>query len=202
MNVQERLAKNLAWLKDQDIFVQQQPEEIAKTYEYLAIRKPAAVLVEIGVYRGGSLLLLAEFVEPGGLVIGIDTFEGNPHQQPTGLTWAEKVKDELTKRNLTAILIKGSSHAVVPEVKTAVGERGIDHLHIDGAHNYESVSEDYRDYAPLVNSGGLIQMHDVLNNRPGMGVVALWSEVAEQYPGATRLGRAAHEVSVGMLPVP
>lgn len=50
-----------------------------------------------------------------------------------------------------------------------------DVLLIDGAHDYESVKIDFEYYVPLVKTGGLIFMHDVLV--PRYGVKDLWGEI-------------------------
>ena len=55
--------------------------------------------------------------------------------------------------------------------------RGIefDVLLIDGNHLYSIVREDFENYVPLVKSGGLVFMHDVLV--PRYGVKDFWKEI-------------------------
>lgn len=55
----------------------------------------------------------------------------------------------------------------------------VDVLLIDGAHDYESVKEDYRLWEPFVKEGGIILFHDVI--WPHKGVTKFfWDEV--DYP--------------------
>jgi predicted O-methyltransferase YrrM len=52
----------------------------------------------------------------------------------------------------------------------------IDLLFIDGNHDYQAVSKDYRDWTPLVEVGGIVAFHDVTfkpagDDSPGPGMV-------------------------------
>ena len=67
------------------------PPDYINMYCYcasLAIDKPGDI-IEIGVYKGGSLFRLAEYLQDSQAVamatkrlIGIDTFEGHPYDDP------------------------------------------------------------------------------------------------------------------------
>lgn len=67
------------------------PQEYINVYQNLASKSLALPgdILEIGVYRGGSLFRLAEHLENNHLsimsqkrLIGIDTFQGHPHSEP------------------------------------------------------------------------------------------------------------------------
>jgi predicted O-methyltransferase YrrM len=60
-------------------------------------------------------------------------------------------------------LIRDDSHdpAVLGHVTSLVGDHGLDFLFIDGDPSYEGVKRDFKMYAPLVKSGGLIAFHDI-----------------------------------------
>jgi hypothetical protein len=45
-------------------------------------------------------------------------------------------------------------------VQEILAGRGVDHLFIDGAHEYNAVRADFLSYAPFVRSGGIIGFHD------------------------------------------
>lgn len=55
------------------------PNKIKNMIDVLNLYKPEGLIIEVGVYQGGSLLELAKAF-PNNNVIGFDTFEGLPHQ--------------------------------------------------------------------------------------------------------------------------
>ena len=61
----------------------------------------------------------------------------------------------------------------------ALADTHIDFLFIDGDHTYEGVKSDFEMYSPLVRSGGLIALHDIVPGPEGCvgGVPKYWSEL-------------------------
>lgn len=58
---------------------------------------------------------------------------------------------------------------------------GINFLFIDGDHNYPAVLQDFKDWTPLLKTGGILALHDARMGRPGG---------ANYHPGPSRV---AHE---------
>lgn len=52
-------------------------------------------------------------------------------------------------------------------VELTLEGREVDFLFIDGGHQYENVSNDFRNYISFVRIGGLVGFHD-LGNEPGV----------------------------------
>lgn len=132
--------------------------------------------VEIGVYRGSSLLAIAAaFCRTGGVVVGIDPWnnvdaaEKMPPSAAIGVAVEEflarqpleplmvALSDTLAAERLgnVATLLRGRSQDVVDLVPLH-----IDFLHIDGNHDFERVSFDISAYVPRVVPGGIIVMDD------------------------------------------
>lgn len=132
------------------------------------------VVVEIGIYAGGTLKILSTLVtERDGLVVGMDYdwhiwkkfgFDLNSGVCPIKLLDGDSHKQE-TKDNL---------------IKELNG-RPIDVLFIDGDHTYSGCDMDYQMYSPLVRSGGIIGVHDLnMKNQDNMRKCGDWWD---EFPG-------------------
>jgi hypothetical protein len=63
----------------------------------------------------------------------------------------------------------------------------IDLLFIDGSHAYEDVLQDFEQFFPHVNPGGIVAFHDVVDTWPGP--LRVWKEVAS--PSLTDTGNCS-----------
>ena len=145
-------------------------ENEARFLGLLAACIPAqGAIVEIGSFKGRSTVMLAKVASRYGLrpVIAID-----PHMHVLS-TASDRVQlpstyDEFLKS------IRGAGverhveihHALSQDV-SRTWKRPIRLLWIDGDHSYEGTKADFDGFFPFVNSGGVIAMHDALNNFPG-----------------------------------
>ncbi|MEM4489080.1 MAG: class I SAM-dependent methyltransferase [Desulfurococcaceae archaeon] len=68
-------------------------------------------------------------------------------------------------------LIRADSHdpKTLEIVRKILGDRGLDFLFIDGDHTYEGVKKDFEMYSPLVEKGGMIAFHDIVEHPPKTG---------------------------------
>jgi hypothetical protein len=58
----------------------------------------------------------------------------------------------------------------------------IDLLHLDGAHAYRSVREDFATWLPRMSRRGVMLFHDIAVRHSSFGVHRFWQEVREAYP--------------------
>jgi hypothetical protein len=146
--------------------------------------------VELGVDQGYSLLCLAR--NNPGKVIGIDTFQGDKQAG---------VRDPVELYNAVAArctqfdniqLIQDTFNNVVKN-----WNQTIDILHIDGAHDYNSVQEDFYQWSPFVKVTGVILLHDVYAWPDGPG--RLFKEIiAKNIPGM-QSGLFPHSAGLGVF---
>jgi predicted O-methyltransferase YrrM len=62
-----------------------------------------------------------------------------------------------------------------------MGER-LDFLFIDGDHSYQGVKRDFEMYKSLVNKGGIIALHDIVQAKDSrVGVPRFWAEIKSKY---------------------
>lgn len=132
------------------------PEVALLSLIYYAERAPAGATVEIGVWRGGSALVLSK-VRPGPLYL-YDTFEGIPYQGPldTGNhvgKFADTSADAVQRLIPRATVIKG----LFPE--TLVEMPPVGFVHAD-ADQYESTRAILLTMPKLMVRGGFILFDD------------------------------------------
>jgi Methyltransferase domain len=130
-----------------------------------------ANLVEIGSYKGRSTCCLGFGCRgTGKRVFAIDPFNGGP-DLPLRDSFAE------FSANINRCEL---SDYVTPKVGTSLEiaqgwNRPIHFLFIDGSHKYEDVVADFEAYLPYVVEGGIVGLHDVDANWPG--VLKAWNDV-------------------------
>lgn len=155
-------------------------EEICGLLRLLQANPPRNVL-EIGTNRGGTFYLFARFAHPQAVLATVDLHLQHPQLLASFGRQQQKI-----------VLIEGDSTRpeVIQKIKHTFAQ-GIDLLLIDGDHSYEGVQRDFQNYAPLVNSGGLIVFHDIVQDneaRYGVitggwagGVPQFWQEYKPKY---------------------
>lgn len=162
-----------------------------------------SVVVEIGVWKGGSVLTMASHLKKLGLdavVIAIDTWLGS---------WEHWHKDELFKlldvmNGRPEIFRKFMSNIVRAELQDYVVPLPLDsvnagHLlklleirpdivHIDGCHDYEAVLGDFTLWWPQIRDGGVLIGDDYYDN-------GVWPEVRkaiDQFVGSRPVRKFEH----------
>lgn len=141
------------------------------------------IAVEIGVYAGRSLIVIALAMHTNGFgrVIGIDPWDANAsiagfeHDEANRKWWADCPHDAIYSDCVRYIremgveryidLVRGTSE------QAAIGFRlthrinreqpFIQFLHIDGNHSEASALFDVRTYVPMVEKGGVVCFDDV-----------------------------------------
>lgn len=116
-------------------------------------------VLEIGVHQGRSMKVWENILNPT-LLVGIDP------------------EPELAFDDLTVITNSSHNTEVINTVKNMY-TAGIDFLFIDGDHSFDGVQQDMLMYSGMVNDGGLIAFHDILEGEPE--VEAYWKSIREGY---------------------
>jgi predicted O-methyltransferase YrrM len=141
------------------------------------------IVCEIGTRTCGTGFLLSQAIPGVQTFIGLDLYVAN---------W-EKFK-MFARPDQELHSIEGSSYSdeIVQRVKAILNGRQIDMLFIDGDHSYAGVKQDFLQYHSLVRDGGLIALHDIVQDHrtrfgsesPGYsgGVPTLWTKLKAAYP--------------------
>jgi cephalosporin hydroxylase len=142
--------------------------------------KPS-MIVELGVHWGHSLFSFAQGVKDAELntkIIGVDAWTGDRHTGAYDNTVYETVQFVRNKHfdKMGIRLIKKT----FDEARMLIPNRAVDILHIDGAHDYESVKRDFDNYYRKVAKGGYILFHDI--DVPNFGVRKLYDELVTAHP--------------------
>lgn len=143
----------------------------------LAAAMPSgAIVVEVGSFRGRSTVAIAEGLQHvhGARLVAVDTFAGDPGwTEIAGVPEARRLFD----RNTEGIGFLDVIQAESVRAAERIDDGSIDWVFIDALHDYGSVREDIRAWAPKVKPGGLISGHDY--GRAGVtdAVLAVFSDI-------------------------
>lgn len=166
----------------------QRVDELASAVAIAASVTPK-IIVEIGCDAGGTLYAWRQLCDS---VYGITLPDNSP--STGGQSYA------LVDHGAEVLLEDSHSPLALAWLETKLAGRPIDVLHIDGDHSYEGVDSDYRMYSPLVRSGGLVLVHDVLNHWDKRVEVHTWW--AERFPAAmTIASRRSRPVGFGVVEI-
>ncbi|MBU0640850.1 MAG: class I SAM-dependent methyltransferase [Planctomycetes bacterium] len=139
-------------------------------------------MVELGAHWGVSFFAFCQAVKDAQLtteLVAVDTWQGDDHTGPYGdevFTFFQNVVRE-KYAGLEIRLLR----MLFCEARDSVADGSVDILHIDGCHNYEAVSEDFRAWVDKVREDGIVLLHDVAETS-GYGTTRFWHEVRVQYP--------------------
>jgi len=124
--------------------------------QWLVEELKPTVTVDLGVDYGYSLFALA--MPEIGKVYGVDSFEpvGYYTQHTNNYQVVMNFKERYNFKHVE--VIKGFFDQVA-ETWT----QRIQILHIDGNHTFESVTDDWKNWYPFVDAGGIVLMHDVIS---------------------------------------
>jgi predicted O-methyltransferase YrrM len=130
-----------------------------------AARLPAGGrIVEIGSFRGRSMIVLARAAPEAGSIVAIDPHAGNDRgpQEISGYEDAAALDHEAFNRNLERAGVRDRVSHVRAFSSEAHGDvdGDVDLLYIDGAHRYGPALADIRDWGARVPAGGTMLIHD------------------------------------------
>jgi cephalosporin hydroxylase len=138
--------------------------ELFNFMKFIEISAKVKSVCEIGVFRGGTTRFFMKLIGNSGLYIGIDSGERG---------YLPDVIEEF-KNHERFYLIKGdsSNSEVVKESKSILNSSFVDLVFIDGNHQTEYVRKDFQNYKEIVNPGGFLAFHDLVNP----GILPVWKE--------------------------
>lgn len=153
-------------------------------------------IVELGVYRGGTLYPWSMCATEDAIIVGIDT-PGTPPEVENNL------KSWLKPNQRGMILLADTrSPATQQTVSSYLGDK-IDFLFIDADHRYDWVKADYETWRPFVRSGGLIGFHDVhddIIHSDGSGdSKKFFAEIRQQYKKSDMIYYPTPGHGIGLL---
>lgn len=163
--------------------------EILPLLRRLEEMQPRA-LCEIGTAEGGNLCLFAQSAAPDARILSIDV--GYTPEQQAAYPWLAR-----SGQKITCMKADSRSSEAQEFVRAWLGDSQLDFLFIDGDHSLAGVSSDFRNYTPLVRSGGLIALHDIVGDyltRHGVDtgfrvgeVPVFWEQLRTSYAQAEEL---------------
>src|SRR4051812_4547373 len=135
-----------------------------RLWEAAARVAAGAQIVEIGSFRGRSMIVLARAAPQAGSVVAIDPHAGNDRgpQEIDGFQDDAALDHEAFNRNLEGAGVRDRvTHLRSFSAEAHGGVTGpIDLLYIDGAHRYAPARDDIRSWGDRVPGGGTMLIHD------------------------------------------
>jgi predicted O-methyltransferase YrrM len=149
------------------------PEQVARLVERAAAVPPSGRIVEIGSFRGRSMIAIARSAPEGTEIVAIDPHAGNDRgpQEIEGFEDEAAIDSKVFLTNLEragvrdrVTYVRKFSHDALDDVPGP-----IDLLHIDGAHRFGPARDDIRRWGARVAPGGSMLIHDAFSS---VGVTA------------------------------
>ncbi|MFW6027681.1 MAG: class I SAM-dependent methyltransferase [bacterium] len=141
-------------VRNSQFFPEQNRSEMCRLMELLRVEPPRRVC-EIGAGRGGNLFLIAQMSDPAAHFISIDIRFS--FARPNCLARLGKAR-----QRIDCVEADSQSAATRDRVESLLSGHSLDLLFIDGDHSYAGVKRDFDLYYPLVRSGGLVALHDIV----------------------------------------
>jgi predicted O-methyltransferase YrrM len=140
------------------------PEQVSRVVERAGQVPAAGRIVEIGSFRGRSMIAIARSAPEGAQIFAIDPHAGNDRgpQEIDGFEDEAAVDSKVFLTNLEragvrerVTYVRKFSHDALDDV-----DGPIDLLHIDGAHRFGPASDDIARWGGRVAPGGSLLVHD------------------------------------------
>lgn len=155
-------------------------------------RKPA-VVIEIGVWKGGSTITMARRMKAlklDAVVISVDTWLGSVEHWANPL-WFDSLRMKggyptLQRTFMANVVKEGVQEHVIPLPLDSLNASILlkrkkvraDVIHIDAAHDYASVAADLAAWWPLLKKGGVLIGDDYRTDGGWLGVRQAFDEFA------------------------
>lgn len=145
-------------------------ENEARFLGLLAACIPASgTIVEIGSFKGRSTVMLAKVARHYSLgpIVSIDPHTHNLSTGPEGNGSHSTFEEFQTQLRNAGVTEHVEIHRSFSMDVSPTWNRDIRLLWIDGDHTYEGAKSDFDGFSPFLVSGGVVALHDALNNYPG-----------------------------------
>jgi predicted O-methyltransferase YrrM len=140
------------------------PEQVARIVARAMAVPASGRIVEIGSFRGRSMIAIARSAPAGAEIVAIDPHAGNDRgpQEIEGFADEAAVDSKVFLDNLERAGVRHRVAYVRKFSHDALGDVGepIDLLHIDGAHRFAPARDDIRSWGARVRPGGTMLIHD------------------------------------------
>lgn len=174
--------------------------ELCELAAWLGGRRPPEVVLEIGVFLGGTAWLWRR-LWPHAQLVGVDLAE--PPCPPCERREAHRdcPRERVRATGMELVLGDSSAELTHARVKAALGGP-VGFLHVDGDHGYEGARRDFELYGALLERGGAIALHDVCSDAYP-GATRLWQEIQAAWPAAFTIHEHGSAWGgFGVLPLP
>jgi predicted O-methyltransferase YrrM len=144
------------------------PDQVARVVERASQVPATGRIVEIGSFRGRSMIAIARSAPEGAELVAIDPHAGNDRgpQEIEGFEDEAAVDSKVFLTNLEragvrdrVTYVRKYSHDAHDDVAGL-----IDMLHIDGAHRFRPASDDIASWGDRVAAGGTMLIHDAFSS--------------------------------------
>ena len=132
--------------------------------------------VELGTHHGLSYFAACETVKDRKLrtkTYAIDNWVGDPHAG----YYDDSVFTSVVEHNQEFIDFSTLIRLDFQEAVQNFADASIDLLHIDGAHTYEAVKNDFESWRSKLASDSIVLFHDIHVRRDNFGVYKFWNEI-------------------------
>lgn len=132
--------------------------------------------IEVGCWKGNSTIAIAQSI-PDGMICAIDTWEGsvdeNPNHDTVRMAREQPVMD-IFKANIrissvqdSVMIFKMDWRVFFSKYQSRIAREGIRFLHIDGAHDYQSVKDNIDAALPYMVNLGVMCGDDIATAHKG-----------------------------------
>jgi predicted O-methyltransferase YrrM len=160
-----QMGKVEGWLDDREARL------LADTVAGLSPATAPHCIVEIGSYCGKSTVVLGLALKQTGMeesrIFAIDRHDGRISTIGDGIACTAPTLDKF-RRNIRSAGIASLVETVTAEPVEVAWSRAIDLLLVDGFHDYDHVSQDFRHFSPCIRPSGYVAFHDCAPHFPGV----------------------------------
>lgn len=186
----DAMLRDIEWLRDNDIELRQGVAEwlTATRFikKYLGERSLRYSVIEVGVFKGASLLLLSNLVAEGSAIVAVDVGTRKGVDDCMG-----KVMALLEQRKFKPLWVRENSHyaPAITGTEAALGSLGFvgctsaSIVHIDGDHTHIGSLLDVFAFSRFVKFNGVVMMHDVAAK--SCQARKTWVNIQRLYPETT-----------------
>jgi hypothetical protein len=140
-------------------------------------------IIEIGVYHGRCAILLGFLLRPGERLIACDPFLSAADISDENAQWNERFYPGLTRADFERNYLR--YHSALPVIVTQPSQRlagllpagSCRLIHVDGGHDYATVTGDARTARELLAPGGAVVFDDYCKPHLPGTALAVWEQV-------------------------